>query len=268
MPKYTYDDTLGLFKDQNGATITQGQIELELMRYADQVANRLAQLTQNYYAGLLSLNDWQSRFLLEVKQLNTVATIIAGGGLNNVHLEQLRQLGIKNRDEAAYLEGFAKAIANPDDYSEGRALWRSRLYAQSVRQQYFTSLNIQRAADGYLGRRYLDPRAEHCPQCPLYVTPGFTSIGSIVGIGEACQCGGNCRCVIIYRKAGDLSLEQLRREAEAAYDAALNASVTPANIEIVNDLLSRSNIEVRIIAPSRNDPRQRVTLARAGRIIN
>jgi hypothetical protein len=48
-------------------------------------------------------------------------------------------------------------------------------------------------------RRILDPRAEHCEDCPQFASSEWERIENVKPIGES-QCGPRCRCYIQYRR--------------------------------------------------------------------
>ncbi len=127
-------------------------------------------------------------------------TILATGGKERTGLNSYGIAGRHLRQEYQYLNNFAHALAN-GELSEKQALFRAKLYSQSTVQTYYDAYHYNKIREGFkTAWRSLDPMAQHCNNCPTYRTNGYVDIKKVVPKGAKCQCRGNCRCQVRYRK--------------------------------------------------------------------
>lgn len=154
-----------------------------------------------YLRGLLTLQQFEREFIKEMKRSLIRANLTGHGGIETFNS---RYVKIKTR----MLEGqirtqfdiFFNLVTKIDNQELSEKQIRDRLNRMSrkVRVEFNQAdLDSRILNNGHnVGRRKLDPDANHCPDCPALATDGFVPIEQIIAIGTACRCGGYCRCRI------------------------------------------------------------------------
>lgn len=199
---FRYSDRSGRYRDlKTGKFISRANVLLETDKEVARVKTRLQGHTQLLLDKRITLAEWQARFTATLKDSHLRMSALGAGGKDRLTSSHFGSIGAILRKEYQYLYRFSKGIKE-GEYSDRYILNRAGLYATSVRRSFFKGEQISRAIAGVrLAKRVLDQNAFHCQQCPMYSTRGFVPIEEIVVPGQACDCGGRCRCSIIYRPA-------------------------------------------------------------------
>jgi len=181
--------------------VSRAKVLLETEMEEARLKTRLQGLTRRLIAGM-PLDEWQKEFAQTIKESHLRMSALGAGGKDRLTNAHFGSIGGLLRKEYGYLDNFAKGIQN-GEYSERYILARAGLYAASTRKSFFKGEQISRAIAGVtLAKRVLDAQARHCKDCPAYATDTFIPIQDIMVPGEACECGGRCRCTIIYKTGG------------------------------------------------------------------
>jgi hypothetical protein len=191
-----YDLESGVFVSR--ATIAEG-----LQSVMDASALRMNDLTQKLIDGGVSLADWQTGMMTQIKNTNVASAALANGGWGQMTQSDWGATGQLIRDQYDFLRNYAKEIADGTQALDGRALVRSDLYADAANGTFWEMDKRSMLADGYEeGRRVLEPGADHCDDCEGYASEGWMPIDDIPEIGNS-QCLTRCRCEIEYRRSGE-----------------------------------------------------------------
>lgn len=217
--KYEFNDRLGRYRDtETKVMVSRATILLETEMEEARLKTRLQGLTRRLIAGM-PLDEWQRQFAQTIKESHLRMSALGAGGKDRLTNAHFGSVGGLLRKEYGYLDNFAKGIQN-GEYSEKYILARAGLYAASTRKSFFKGEQIARAIAGVtLAKRVLDSQAKHCSDCPAYATSGWVPIEDIVAPGEACKCGGRCRCSIVYKEAERRSPINLSDRLEAIMEA-------------------------------------------------
>lgn len=199
---FRYSDRSGRYRDtRTGRYVSRAQVLLETEKEVDRVKTRLQGHTRLLLKKEIDLAEWQARFTATLKDSHLRMSALGAGGKDRLTNSHFGSIGAILRKEYQYLYRFSKGIKD-GEYSDKYILNRAGLYAASVRRSFFKGEQISRALAGVrFAKRVLDQNAFHCLQCPTYATRGFVPIEEIVVPGQACDCGGRCRCTVIYRPA-------------------------------------------------------------------
>lgn len=154
----------------------------------------------------ISIGQWQTLMMSQIKQLHVMAAVAARGGLDQMSPSDWGVVGAQIKNQYIYLRNFAKQIESGKQPLNGFAIRRVQMYAEAVRST-FEQIR-RRVASVYMGAteeiRVLGP-AEHCHTdgkllgCSELAEKGWQPIMSLPRIGET-PCRTNCRCKFKFRK--------------------------------------------------------------------
>lgn len=131
----------------------------------------LAALTQQLYAGTITLEAWEISVAAAIKDAHLVSGIFGAGGTAEVGAGGFGRIGGNLADEFKYLHNFAEQIA-AGDISEAQALARIQQYASASEQAYWREF----------GDAASRPEWEGLPELNQVPRDGDTA------------CLGNCNC--------------------------------------------------------------------------
>lgn len=206
MPDLIYDRNRGQFEvAETERIIPKSEVDRQRDLVIERLKNELNVLANRYANDQIDLQQFQTEVATRIKHHHLQVAGLASGGtdrLNRIHFLDIRDR--LDTEFTTFLFAFGNWLetisAQKKDFTS-RIVNRAIRYAASVARSFFSSQKITRSQDGANeARRRLDPRAEHCPQCPNYDTGGrWIPISQVVSVGEQCDCRGNCRCTVEYR---------------------------------------------------------------------
>lgn len=186
---------------ETGRFVPQSEIRNALENLIDQSGLNMNALTQSLQDGKISLADWQTGMMREIKLTHTASAALANGGWGQMTQADWGATGQLIREQYDYLRNFAKEIANGTQPFDGRMLVRADMYADASNGTYWEIDKRSHLAQGYdLGRRVLESGADHCDDCLEYASEGWMPIEEIPEIGNS-QCLTRCRCEIEYKSS-------------------------------------------------------------------
>lgn len=186
-----------------GVFVSKSAIRTGLENMMDQSALNMNALTQKLVDGGISLADWQSGMMAEIKAAHVSASALANGGWAQMTQSDWGAAGQMIREQYNYLRNFASQIASGEQPLDGRCLVRSDLYGNASNGTYEAMRTRAFLAAGFEeGRRVLETGADHCDDCLEYASEGWMPIEDIPEIGNS-QCLTRCRCEIEFRRIGD-----------------------------------------------------------------
>ena len=186
---------------ETGRFVPQSEIRNALENLIDQSGLNMNALTQSLQDGKISLADWQTGMMREIKLTHTASAALANGGWGQMTQADWGATGQLIREQYDYLRNFAKEIANGTQPFDGRMLVRADMYADASNGTYWEIDKRSHLAQGYdLGRRVLESGADHCDDCLEYASEGWMPIEEIPEIGNS-QCMTRCRCEIEYKSS-------------------------------------------------------------------
>lgn len=159
-------------------------------------------LTSMYYSQKISLDDWRSAMRTEVKNEHIRQYILGVGGRDQMTPADWGRLGATIKGQYKYIDGFGDGLA-AGKVSEGQALVRAGMYADSARASYEKG-HFQSQTRG--GREVteelwvLGSTENHCKDCPDLASAGWVPIGTHPFPGDGnTECLTNCLCHKEYR---------------------------------------------------------------------
>ena len=153
--------------------------------------------------GTITLAEWQTAMMQQIKTLHTMSAAVARGGWAQMSASDWGFVGSEIKKQYDFLKGFAEEIQAGFPL-RGRFLERIKLYSRAGRttaSQLFRRLNED---GGRTEERRVLGIADHCsdsagrPGCLEQAAEGWQPIGTLAPIGGA-TCWQNCRCHFEYR---------------------------------------------------------------------
>jgi hypothetical protein len=202
---YGYNEVAHRYYDlQTGVFVSRASVTAGLESMMDVSALRMNALTQSLIDGGISLADWQTGMMTQIKNTHVASAALSNGGWANMNASDWGYTGSLIKEQYKYLDNYAKEIANGTQALDGLALVRSDLYADAANGTFWEMDKRSHLQDGYdEGRRLLEPGADHCDDCEEYAHDGWMPIDDIPEIGNS-QCLTRCRCEIEYRISSEV----------------------------------------------------------------
>jgi hypothetical protein len=202
-PDYVWDSKAGRYASaETGRYVSRATIKAELEKVVDRSSENIRALSQALKDGAISIPEWQTGMMREVKTLHVAQTAAANGGWAQMSQSDWGHTGSLVKKQYAYLENFAQQIQSGEQPLNGRFVVRAEMYGDAGRSSYEDARRRYQENDNLMEeeRRVLAP-AENCPDCIEYAGLGWQPIGALPRIGDS-QCRVNCQCVFEYRRRG------------------------------------------------------------------
>ena len=198
-PLYGWNEAAGRYITlSTGRFVTFVEVRSALDAAIDSSQNEIRRLSQALQSGNISLADWQTAMMQEIKQGHLAAIAAAKGGFAELTQADYGRAGQAIRTQYDYLRNFANQIGDGTQPLDGRFLRRADMYGDSNRDLYHRAERIERAKRGATEERRITTATESCPDCIEYEGRGWQPIGSLPNIGDS-QCLTNCKCFFEYR---------------------------------------------------------------------
>lgn len=190
-----------------GQFVSFAEVRNALDEVADIAALRMNALSQQLIDGSISLADWQTGMMEQIKISHTAATAAANGGWVQVSPSDWGTAGAEIKAQYQYLQNFANQIASGEQPLDGRLLVRSDMYADAARGTFEEIRFKSMVAEGMEEEiRDLESGADHCDGC-LEQAGHWEPIGTLDRIGDE-ECGVRCKCNFRYRRMVDGEWEE------------------------------------------------------------
>lgn len=205
-----YSRSLGRYETDSGNPIARAIILNEMERQAVVLRASLERLVTELLDGQISLADWETRSLIEIKNAAIRMTGLAAGGMDGIGASHLQILSSHVTFQSERLSRLRDQLIN-GELSEAQFRYRMSLFARSARsiffrQQHDTRVNYEQFNEA---RRRLDPQSEHCPECIRYQTRDWVPSFQVVPQAVECSCSNNCRCAVNYRRNPSAAINNL-----------------------------------------------------------
>lgn len=172
----------------------------------DAKVRNIGQLAEGLRAGVLSLAEWQTAMMQELKDIHLISAALNRGGWANMTQSDFGRVGRIVRDEYAYLRNFANDIAAGNVPLDGRFVRRAQLYGEAGRDTFYNFASVYNARLGFDEIASVLHARESCPECIDHAGRGFVPISELGAsfrpIGSR-QCLSRCKCSYIYRRTAD-----------------------------------------------------------------
>lgn len=200
--KFTWQKSTGRYRSKTtGKFVAEATVQKTIDQYHEQrTVPYMAQVTQSFIDGKLSLGQWQIKMALEMKESYRYNLLAARGGKNNVTWSDWGRMGARLAQDYKALINFAKQIKG-GMLSEAQIKARIPLYSNSTKLAYQDGRQQTKKEAGFTKMRRRTTPAEHCADCIDYEAQGWVPIGTLPLPGSGSICGSNCKCVVEYGKA-------------------------------------------------------------------
>jgi hypothetical protein len=202
-PQYTWDERARQYRDARGRFVKRKAVRDSLDQVVDSAGREMREAAQRLRDNADdsdALGTWQRDMERLIKTVNVAAAAIAAGGWEQATQIHWGMAGARIRREYEYLRAFAQELEAglPLD---GRFVARAQLYANSATRTYEAILRRFDRLSGLILEKRILNSGNSCADCERYAGMGWQPAGTLPGIGEACACGGNCRCSFLRKRA-------------------------------------------------------------------
>lgn len=204
MPDYGWNEAAGRYVNlDTGRFISSSAVRDALESVMDASALNMNAISQQLIGNEISLAQWQSGMMQQVKLAHTAAAASANGGFAQMTQSDWGFAGRLIRTQYEYLHNFAGQIASGEQQLNGQVLVRADMYGQAARGTYEAQRQRLEVANGMEEeRRILEKDGANCEDCLAAADEGWQPIGTLPQIGDS-ACLTNCRCNFEYRKIED-----------------------------------------------------------------
>lgn len=200
-----YDRSSSSFRGDKGRYISNA----EVLRLVDtEVARQEARLKGHarlLINGRIDVPEFQRRMASDIKLSAIRMAALGAGGVEGLGSRHYGKVGAELKKQYKFLAGFGDALV--EGLTEKQVLQRAGQYSGQSAIAFHASQKITKESEDFTeGKRSLDEQSEHCKQCLEYSTSGeWVPIDQIVPPGTGCDCGGQCRCKVVFRRLSSFS---------------------------------------------------------------
>ena len=208
---FRWNENAGRYISNTGRFISADNVRIAYEGAITNSRARIRALSESLQNSGISLADWQTQMIDEIRIVNNMGAALARGGWAEMSQSDWGFVGSVTRRQYDFLSQFALDIENglPLD---GRFLQRADLYGSSYRG---TLNDMKRRMETSRGRdeeRRVLGVADHCQSaggltgCVELAGQGWQPINSLPRIGTS-PCRTNCQCHFEFRTTGGESTE-------------------------------------------------------------
>lgn len=175
----------------------------EVIKLVDEEVNR-AEVRLKGHARLLAQNkidiaEFQTRMAQTLKESHLRLAAVGAGGKEQFTPTHYGKVGAQLKKQYQFLNKFGQDLAE-GKLTKEQAIRRAGMYGKSAKTSFFEAEFTSRGKQGFYVKRFLDPQARHCEACISFQRLQWTLIQNVTPPGVDCQCGGRCRCRLVFRK--------------------------------------------------------------------
>jgi hypothetical protein len=198
-----YDPRVGNYR-KNGKLVSRSEVRKLVQLEQKNLLLELQREVRRYQLNSINLSQFQLNANRLLKESNLRMGLLAIGGKNRLQGDFKNQwLGLLGNGIKEAYKSIQTSIQRilRGDLNIAQLNNRMRYLANGVLINFYTAEKAARVNEGFnFGWRSLDPGAASCEKCPLYETGGWVNLEDIVTPGSDCPCGGNCKCILRYKK--------------------------------------------------------------------
>ncbi|MFN6572402.1 hypothetical protein [Dendronalium sp. ChiSLP03b] len=197
---YQFDPQSHRYRDaETGRFVKYAQV----LEVVDQEVNRLEVRLKGHARlltqGKIHIAEFQTRMAQNLKESHLRNASIGAGGIKQLTPTDYGKVGAELKKQYKFLNGFGQDLAEGKLTKEG-AIRRAGSYAKSAKTSFFEAEFTSRGKVGFYAKRLLDAQSRHCQSCISYQRLQWTLIQLVTPPGIDCECGGRCRCRLVFRK--------------------------------------------------------------------
>lgn len=186
----------------SGRFVSFADVRNALESVMDASGSRMNLLTQDLVTEQITLAEWQSGMMEQIKISHNAAAASARGGWAQMSQSDWGATGRLIRAQYDYLRNFANQIASGKQALNGSALVRADLYAHAPRGTFEEiRRRHERLENGMQEECRVLGEADHCEGCLHQAELSWQPIGTLAPIGSQ-ECVTHCHCRFRFRKPG------------------------------------------------------------------
>lgn len=205
---YTWDARSASYRGARGRFVSAQQVREGLDDALDAASARMRALAVQLRERRITLREWQTAMMREVKNVHLYSAAAAKGGWNQMTPADYGRAGQRIRAQYAFLNARAAKIASGEQKLDGSLDRIAAMYGQAGRGTYHVVERREMEARGNDQERNVRGARDSCPGCLEATARGWVGIGELVPVGER-DCMTSCRCRIIYQRTGNTRLTEL-----------------------------------------------------------
>lgn len=206
---YSWNPTAHRYIDnETGQFVSNAVIRDGLENVIDLSGVNMNALTQQLINNEISLANWQTGMMEQIKLTHTASAALSNGGWAQMSQADWGATGRLIRDQYDYLRNFANQIADGTQPLDGRVLVRADMYADAANTTYSTIQTRSYTEQGYdeeIRIKENDPNV--CDDCVEWAGMGWQPIGTLPEPGQDSVCLTRCRCHKEFRKSAESEIE-------------------------------------------------------------
>ncbi|WP_445634524.1 Phage head morphogenesis domain-containing protein [Nostoc sp. DSM 114161] len=196
---YQFDPNSHRYRDtETGRYVRQ----VDVLGFVDEEVSRLEVRLKGHarllVQGKIDIAEFQTRMALTLKESHLRVGAIGAGGTKQLTSAHYGKIGAQLKKQYKYLHGFGQDLAE-GKLTKEQAIRRAASYAKSAKTSFFESEFTSRGKVGFYAKRLLDAQSRHCQSCISYQRLQWTLIQLVTPPGVDCECGGRCRCRLVFR---------------------------------------------------------------------
>lgn len=205
---YGWNEAAGRYIDlSSGRFVPALEVRDALESVIDASSVRINLLAESLVDGRISLAEWQSGMLEQVKLAHVASAASARGGWAQMSQSDWGAAGQLIRTQYDYLRNFSNQIANGEQLLNGSALVRAGMYGDAARCTFEeTRRRYEKLMNGMELERRVLGESDHCEDCLDAADEGWQPIGILPAIGDS-VCLTNCHCSFEFSTADAANIE-------------------------------------------------------------
>ena len=185
----------------SGRFVSSLQVRDALESVMGAARDNMHTLTQSLIDQQISLADWQSGMMDQIRLAHVSAGASANGGWAQMSQSDWGATGRMIRDQNDYLRNFAGQIADGSQRLDGRALVRADMYGEAARGTFEQMRRRYEEINNGMDEEAAElGEADHCDDCLDRAAQGWQPIGTLPRIGDS-VCTTRCHCTFKFRNS-------------------------------------------------------------------
>jgi CubicO group peptidase (beta-lactamase class C family) len=197
--RWEYDSRSYSYRDaRTGRYLSNRDVRKALDATLVAPAGRARALAEALRERRISLAEWQTQMMREIKTVHLWGAATAKGGWAQLTPADYGRVGQRIREQYAYLRTRAEAIATGAQALDGNFVSRMELYGLAGRATYHATETREMELRGMTEERSVRGDGDSCAGCVAAAALEWQPIGSVVPVGQR-NCLSRCRCWLIFR---------------------------------------------------------------------
>lgn len=199
-PKFKWNQKANRYVDHRGRFVKWSTISNEIDLLNVKLSNDARKLAISYKDGDISLQDFRTQLMQQVKITHISSAVLASGGWDNMRPSDYGRAGQIIRTEYGLVNNLISQIESGEQKLDGSFIRRVGQYGQQSNPTYYKFHDTHFNNNGFdLEASLLNP-ADHCSQCVSEARKGYVKIGTLIPIGNRI-CRSGCKCSKTYKNS-------------------------------------------------------------------